>query len=161
MAVLQLCVGRRTLVFKIFHADHVPGALRDFLASPDHRFLGVAVDADVRRLSEDCGLAVANAVELRHVAVEVLARPDLWNAGLKALTREDVGRRVDVGGRRVDSRRRLMEVRRLSIHGDGSRRRRRPGSDVSSAVATAAAVRSWIRWIRCTKGPGALRSNHV
>jgi hypothetical protein len=126
MAVLQLCVGRRALVFQIFHADHVPGAPRDFLASPDHRFLGVAVDGDVRRLSEDCGLAVANALELSHIAVEVLARPDPRHAGLKALTREDVARRVDSRWRLMEVWRRVMEVRRLSIHGDESRRRLRP-----------------------------------
>jgi hypothetical protein len=83
----------------------------------------VAVDGDVRRLSVDCGLAVANAVELSHIAVEVLARPDLRYAGLKALTREDVGRHVDSRWRLMEVRRRLMEVRLLSIHGDGSRRR--------------------------------------
>jgi ribonuclease D len=113
MAVLQLCVGRRGLVFQIFHTDHVPSSLRDFLASPDHRFLGVAVDGDVRRLSEDCGLAVANAVELRHVAVEVLARPDLRNAGLKALTREVMGVHIDKPKRltmsKWDERRLTME----------------------------------------------------
>ncbi|KAG2588548.1 hypothetical protein PVAP13_5NG352324 [Panicum virgatum] len=37
MAVLQLCVGHRGLVFQIFHADSVPAARRDFLACPDHR----------------------------------------------------------------------------------------------------------------------------
>jgi hypothetical protein len=37
----------------------------------------------------------------------------------------------------------VMEVGRLSIHGDRSQRRRRPGRDVSFAVATAARVRSF------------------
>lgn len=88
MAVLQLCVGHRCLVFQIFHADYVPDALKDFLACPDHRFLGVAVDGDVRRLSEDCGLVVADAMDLTRVAVEVLDRPELRTASLKTLTRE-------------------------------------------------------------------------
>ncbi|KAG2590588.1 Werner Syndrome-like exonuclease [Panicum virgatum] len=95
MAVLQLCVGRRGLVFQIFHADRVPGSLKDFLACPDHRFLGVAIDGDVRRLAEDCGLVVANAVELRQVAAEALGRPKLRDAGLKALTREVTGAHID------------------------------------------------------------------
>ncbi|RLM92892.1 hypothetical protein C2845_PM08G21080 [Panicum miliaceum] len=112
MAVLQLCVSRRGLVFQIFHADRVPGALRDFLACPDHRFLGVAVDGDVRRLAEDCGLAVANAVELRHVAVEVLARPELRGAGLKALTREVTGAHIDKPKRLTMSK---WDERRLSM----------------------------------------------
>nr|CAB3477827.1 unnamed protein product [Digitaria exilis] len=112
MAVLQLCVGRRGLVFQIFHADHVPDALRAFLACPDHRFLGVAVDGDVKRLSEDCGLAVANAVELRHVAAEVLARPKLREAGLKALTREVMGVLIDKPKRLTMSK---WDERRLSM----------------------------------------------
>jgi len=90
MAVLQLCVGHRCLVYQIFHADYVPDALKDFLACPDHRFLGVAVDGDVKRLSEDCGLVVANAVDLRRVAAEALARPELRTASLKTL-REVMG----------------------------------------------------------------------
>ncbi|CAO1948424.1 unnamed protein product [Urochloa humidicola] len=112
MAVLQLCVGRRGLVFQIFHADRVPAALRDFLACPDHRFLGVAVDGDVRRLAEDCGLAVANAVELRRVAAEALGRPELRCAGLKALTREVAGLHIDKPKRLTMSR---WEERRLSV----------------------------------------------
>ncbi|CAL4974924.1 unnamed protein product [Urochloa decumbens] len=111
MAVLQLCVGRRGLVFQIFHADRVPSALRDFLACPDHSFLGVAVDGDVKRLAEDCGLAVANAVELRRVAAEALGRPELRGAGLKALTREVVGVHIDKPKRLTMSR---WEERRLS-----------------------------------------------
>ncbi|OEL33113.1 hypothetical protein BAE44_0005868 [Dichanthelium oligosanthes] len=95
MAVLQLCVGRRGLVFQIFHADYVPDALRDFLACPDHRFLGVAVDGDVKRLSEDCGLVVATPVELRHVAAEVLDTPKLRAAGLKTLALEVMGVHID------------------------------------------------------------------
>ncbi|WVZ69408.1 hypothetical protein U9M48_018197 [Paspalum notatum var. saurae] len=91
MAVLQLCVGRRCLVFQIIRANYVPAVLGAFLACPDHRFVGVAVDGDVRRLRDDCGLAVANAVDLRHLAAEVLSRPELRKAGLKTLTREVMG----------------------------------------------------------------------
>ncbi|KAG2599579.1 hypothetical protein PVAP13_5KG425000 [Panicum virgatum] len=88
MAVLQLCVGRRCLVFQIARADYVPAALRAFLACPDHSFAGVAVGNDAERLHVDCGIAVAGAVDLRHVAAEVLARPELRGAGLKTLARE-------------------------------------------------------------------------
>ncbi|KAL6614801.1 hypothetical protein ACP70R_037071 [Stipagrostis hirtigluma subsp. patula] len=95
MAVLQLCVGRRCLVFQIVHADYVPDALHRFLASPDVRFFGVGVDGDVKRLSEDCGLEVANAVELTKLAVEALSRPELKGAGLKTLTREVMGVCID------------------------------------------------------------------
>ncbi|XP_002456090.1 Werner Syndrome-like exonuclease [Sorghum bicolor] len=91
MAVLQLCVGHRCLVFQTVHADYVPAALRAFLANPDHRFVGVSVDGDVERLYCDCKILVATPVDLRHVAAEVLSRPELRRAGLKALVREVMG----------------------------------------------------------------------
>ncbi|EES03381.1 hypothetical protein BDA96_03G265600 [Sorghum bicolor] len=112
MAVLQLCVGHRCLVYQIFHADYVPDALRDFLACPDHRFLGVAVDGDVKRLSEDCGLVVADAADLRHVAAEVLARPELRTASLKTLTREVMGVLIDKPKSVTMSK---WDARRLSV----------------------------------------------
>ncbi|XP_062179941.1 3'-5' exonuclease-like [Phragmites australis] len=95
MAVLQLCIGRRCLVFQIVHANYVPDALRDFLACPDHRFVGVGVDGDVKRLSEDYGLEIANAVDLRYIAANVLSRPKLREAGLKTLAREVMGALID------------------------------------------------------------------
>ena len=104
MAVLQLCVGRRCLVFQIARADYVPAALRVFLACPDHSFAGVAVGNDVERLHVDCGIAVAGAVDLRHVAAEVLARPELRGAGLKTLAREVMGAHVDKEERVTRSR---------------------------------------------------------
>jgi hypothetical protein len=112
MAVLQLCVGRRCLVYQIFHADYVPDALKDFLACPDHRFLGVAVDGDVKRLSEDCGLVVANAVDLRCVAAEALARPELRTVSLKTLTREVMGVLIDKPKSVTMSK---WDARRLSV----------------------------------------------
>ncbi|KAG2596483.1 uncharacterized protein LOC120710523 [Panicum virgatum] len=95
MAVLQLCVGRRCLVFQIARADYVPGALRGFLADPGHIFAAVGVGNDVERLYDDCGLVVANPVDLPPAAAEVLGRPELRRAGLKALAREVMGVDVD------------------------------------------------------------------
>ncbi|CAO2170876.1 unnamed protein product [Urochloa humidicola] len=95
MAVLQLCVGQRCLVFQIVHADCIPAVLREFLANPDHIFAAVGVDNDVDRLYDDCKLVVANAVDLRGVAADVLDRPGLRRAGLKTLAREVMGVHVD------------------------------------------------------------------
>ncbi|TVU00179.1 hypothetical protein EJB05_17570, partial [Eragrostis curvula] len=94
-AVLQLCVGRRCLVFQICRADYVPeAALRDFFACPDHRFAGVSVHYDVERMAEDYGMAVANPVELTTFAAEMLQRPDLGSFGLKDLTYKVMGVRI-------------------------------------------------------------------
>jgi ribonuclease D len=95
MAVLQLCVGYRCLVFQIVRADYVPAVLKAFLACPDHSFVGVGVDNDVERLYVDCKLLLANAVDLRYVAAEVLNRAELKYMGLKALTREVIGVDID------------------------------------------------------------------
>ncbi|RCV26523.1 hypothetical protein SETIT_5G252400v2 [Setaria italica] len=95
MAVLQLCVGYSCLVFQIVRADYVPAVLKAFLACPNHSFVGVGVDNDVERLYDDCKILVANAVDLRYVAAEVLSRPELRKVGLKTLTREVMGVHID------------------------------------------------------------------
>ena len=71
---------------------------------PDHSFAGFGVGNDVERLHVDCGIAVAGAVDLRHVAAEVLARPELRGAGLKTLAREVMGAHVDKEERVTRSR---------------------------------------------------------
>jgi ribonuclease D len=91
VAVLQLCVGHRCLVFQILHADFVPQDLVDFLADPGFRFVGVAVRGDADRLSDDHGLHVVNTVDLRRLAAEGMHRPDLRQAGLQALVRAVMG----------------------------------------------------------------------
>ena len=94
-ALLQLCVGRRCLVFQLLHADYIPAALKEFLADPDYRFVGVGVAADAARLWNDQGLNVANAVDLAEVAAEETGRRDLRNAGLKAIASAVMGVDLD------------------------------------------------------------------
>ncbi|KAL6845343.1 hypothetical protein ACP4OV_024838 [Aristida adscensionis] len=85
-ALLQLCVGRRCLIFQLLHADHYPAAMWDFLGEPDFRFVGVGVDEDAQRLSDEFeDLEVANTVDLGELAAEEMGRPALRHAGLKAI----------------------------------------------------------------------------
>ncbi|KAL6614796.1 hypothetical protein ACP70R_037066 [Stipagrostis hirtigluma subsp. patula] len=91
VATLQLCVGRRCLIFQLLHADYFPGALAEFLGEPAFRFVGVGVDADVERLVEDHELQVANAVDLRALAADGMHRPELRQAGLRALVAAVLG----------------------------------------------------------------------
>ena len=51
VALLQLCIGHRCLIFQLLHADFFPRALERFLADPDFRFVGVGVQDDADRLS--------------------------------------------------------------------------------------------------------------
>uniref|UniRef100_A0A0E0JLZ8 3'-5' exonuclease domain-containing protein n=1 Tax=Oryza punctata TaxID=4537 RepID=A0A0E0JLZ8_ORYPU len=96
LAVLQLCVGRRCLVFQIYQAGNVvPRELAEFLADPGVRFVGVGVDGDVQRLAEECNLRVACTVDLRGAAAAVLGRPELASAGLKSLALTVMGVRME------------------------------------------------------------------
>ena len=94
-ALLQLCVGRRCLIFQLLHADYIPDALGEFLRDDDYRFAGVGVGADAERLWNDKGLNVANTVDLAEVAAEEMGRPDLRNAGLKAIASAVMGVDID------------------------------------------------------------------
>ncbi|XP_068660037.1 3'-5' exonuclease-like [Aristolochia californica] len=85
VALLQLCVGRRCLIFQLFHADYVPQALVNFLTNPNFTFVGVGIESDVEKLLVDYGLAVSRQVDLRSLAADRLGRRELARAGLKTL----------------------------------------------------------------------------
>ncbi|KAK1301910.1 hypothetical protein QJS10_CPB12g00654 [Acorus calamus] len=53
VAVLQLCVDRRCLVFQILRCGAIPDALSDFLSDERFTFIGVKIPEDVRRLTLD------------------------------------------------------------------------------------------------------------
>ncbi|KAM0919547.1 hypothetical protein ACQ4PT_008109 [Festuca glaucescens] len=95
IAVIQLCVADRCLVYQVYHAEYIPAELAAFLADPAFCFAAVGVAGDVKRLWEDCNLEVAHAVDLPPVAAAVLGRPELRQAGLKTLAREVMGTLVE------------------------------------------------------------------
>ncbi|PNX82230.1 polynucleotidyl transferase ribonuclease H-like superfamily protein [Trifolium pratense] len=47
---LQLCVGRRCLIFQLAHATYVPKSLRNFLLNRNHTFVGFWNHSDRRKL---------------------------------------------------------------------------------------------------------------
>jgi len=49
---LQLCVGRRCLIFQLAHANRVPSNLRTFLNNPNHNFVGFWNHSDRRKLKQ-------------------------------------------------------------------------------------------------------------
>ncbi|XP_014492605.1 Werner Syndrome-like exonuclease [Vigna radiata var. radiata] len=95
VATLQLCVGRRCIVFQILHAPFIPLSLVSFLGDANNTFMGVGIQGDVQKLLEDCSLRVANFLELGSLAVEKLGDPALNTAGLKTLGLRVLGLEVD------------------------------------------------------------------
>ncbi|WVZ69396.1 hypothetical protein U9M48_018187 [Paspalum notatum var. saurae] len=94
-ALLQLCVGRRCLIFQLLYADNFPKALREFLGDPGFRFVGVGVADDAERIRNDYGLVVSNTVDLAPLAAKEMGRPDLRYAGLKAIAKAVIDADVD------------------------------------------------------------------
>ncbi|TKY65909.1 Werner syndrome ATP-dependent helicase-like [Spatholobus suberectus] len=95
VATLQLCVGRRCLVFQILHAPFIPRSLASFLGDTKHTFVGVGIQGDVQKLLEDCSLRVAYFVELCSLAVEKLRDRAMKTAGLKTLGLRVLGLEVE------------------------------------------------------------------
>ncbi|CAN6233818.1 unnamed protein product [Urochloa humidicola] len=84
-AILQLCVGRRCLIFQLLHCDYIPDALEEFLSDSGYTFVGVGVEADAERLWNDYELDVDNWEDLAELAAEEMEDPGLRNAGLKGI----------------------------------------------------------------------------
>ncbi|KAI9159774.1 hypothetical protein LWI28_001807 [Acer negundo] len=91
VATLQLCVGRRCLIFQLIHAPNIPRSLVNFLLNQNYTFVGVGIDKDVEKLEEDYNMRVGNTVDLRGLAAYCLEMVGLRNAGLKGLAREVLG----------------------------------------------------------------------
>ncbi|KAK9139161.1 hypothetical protein Scep_008842 [Stephania cephalantha] len=95
VALLQLCVGRRCLIFQFLHAPGVPRSLLAFLGRPHYTFVGIGIEHDVERLEEDHSVRVARWEDLGVLADECLGRDGgLRRVGLRSLAREVLGRDV-------------------------------------------------------------------
>ncbi|KAA8517379.1 hypothetical protein F0562_017672 [Nyssa sinensis] len=94
VAILQLCVGHSCLIFQLLYARRIPQLLTDFLQNPNYTFVGVGIDGDVNRLSDDYDLEVSNTVDLRGLAARELGVRELRRAGLKELAREVLGKEL-------------------------------------------------------------------
>ncbi|XP_062116873.1 3'-5' exonuclease-like [Humulus lupulus] len=89
VALLQLCVGRRCLIFQILHAPNFPDSLTQFLGDGNYTFVGAGVYKDAERLASELDVDVTTCVELGDLAVEASGGDRrMKNAGLKGLARE-------------------------------------------------------------------------
>ncbi|KAL5565531.1 hypothetical protein UlMin_028695 [Ulmus minor] len=87
VAILQLCVGQRCLIFQFLYAQFIPQSLSDFLGNSNYRFVGVGIRGDVDKLASDWGLSVRNPVDVRDLAASAYRDPSLRNTSLKNLAR--------------------------------------------------------------------------
>ncbi|CAI9770565.1 unnamed protein product [Fraxinus pennsylvanica] len=55
VAMLQLCVERRCLIYQLIHSPSIPPSLVDFLSNQKCTFVGIGITADLEKLEEDCG----------------------------------------------------------------------------------------------------------
>ncbi|KAL6997691.1 hypothetical protein U1Q18_007817 [Sarracenia purpurea var. burkii] len=95
VATLQLCVGRRCLIFQLIHAPFIPSSLSNFLNNPMYTFVGVGIDSDAGKLENDYGLSVGTTVELGPLAAQEYGISALRNAGLKELARQVLGKEIE------------------------------------------------------------------
>ncbi|KAL5058103.1 hypothetical protein RYX36_029707 [Vicia faba] len=103
-ATLQLCVNNRCLIFQIIHSPHIPTSLLTFMANPNNRFVGVGIESDVEKLIEDYNISVANYVDLRNLAAQVLEDPAMLMFGIKRLAERVLGKIVEKPQRITRSR---------------------------------------------------------
>ncbi|XP_057786485.1 3'-5' exonuclease-like [Salvia miltiorrhiza] len=86
VATLQLCVGRRCLVYQIYHSRYIPQTLADFLSEENYTFVGVGIQSDLGKLYNDYEIGGdAGYVDLRELAANEYGMNSLKNAGLKRL----------------------------------------------------------------------------
>ncbi|XP_078151811.1 uncharacterized protein LOC144547079 [Carex rostrata] len=91
VALLQLCVGHRCLIFQLLYCDFIPDKLCDFLKDYRHRFVGVGIKEDAEKLERGYELEVAHAYDLRDFAVMEMDRNEMRHWGLQSLVREIMG----------------------------------------------------------------------
>lgn len=95
VAILQLFVSRRCLIYQLQKADKIPKDLKNFLKNPNYTFVGVGIQNDKQKLYRDYSLEVTKTTDLREMAAHELGDPDLRNAGLKKLAKVILRKDVD------------------------------------------------------------------
>ncbi|GAU50477.1 hypothetical protein TSUD_409620 [Trifolium subterraneum] len=99
---LQICIGRRCLIFQLTHATFVPKNLRDFLKNPDHIFVGFWNNSDRRKLeSSDHDLKMEeDPLDMRHYAVakDPADNENLRRASVNEIVEKCLGYEIEQSG---------------------------------------------------------------
>lgn len=92
VAIIQLCVGKRCLIFQLYHADDIPQSLIQFLGNYKFRFIGKGVWNDADKLYEDYGLVVAHPKDVSYWAAKKYHDRYYRKMGLKGLVLDLLGK---------------------------------------------------------------------
>ncbi|KAM7514124.1 hypothetical protein LguiA_003707 [Lonicera macranthoides] len=96
IAILQLCVGRRCLIFQLHHAQEIPASLYAFLNNTNFTFVGVGIGQDVQKLSDHRKLSVGGCVkDLQPLAASVYNDKEFEKMGLKRMASAVLGKVMD------------------------------------------------------------------
>ncbi|KAJ9188895.1 hypothetical protein P3X46_000250 [Hevea brasiliensis] len=85
VAIIQLCVGKRCLIFQLYHADYIPQSLIRFLGNKKFTFVGKEVQNDADKLFQDYKLHVAHTKDVGYWAAKKYDDSEYRRMGLKAL----------------------------------------------------------------------------
>ncbi|KAL4565458.1 hypothetical protein LXL04_029554 [Taraxacum kok-saghyz] len=69
-------------------------SLRNFFSNPSYTFVGVGIDNNLEKLTEDHNLLAAKTADLRVLAMEMYGLRELKNSGIKDLTRRVLGKEM-------------------------------------------------------------------
>nr|CAD1830545.1 unnamed protein product [Ananas comosus var. bracteatus] len=111
IALLQLCVGNRCLIYQLLHSysdsdsdsdgdgdsddDYSAGELFSFFRDDRFCFVAAGVDEVAYRLRRAHSFLVRNTADLGEMAATRLGREDLQRAGLERLARKVMGLKMD------------------------------------------------------------------
>ncbi|XP_074281525.1 uncharacterized protein LOC141606337 [Silene latifolia] len=92
-ATIQLCIGRRCLIFQLHHADSCPMILRRMLSDPQITFVGIWNSQDAAKLRESrhrLEMEAGMPIDLRHHAEDDDGRR-LYRATIAEIAEEVLG----------------------------------------------------------------------
>ncbi|KAI4348129.1 hypothetical protein L6164_008888 [Bauhinia variegata] len=92
VAIVQICMGHKCLIFQTLHADAIPASLVNFLGNKNFAFVGVGVQEDARKLMQDHKLLVGRTMDIAEGAALKYKKPELAWIGLKRLAFELTGK---------------------------------------------------------------------
>ncbi|KAJ1689624.1 hypothetical protein LUZ63_013779 [Rhynchospora breviuscula] len=95
VALLQLCVGSRCLLFQLLHCERIPDKLYEFFLDSRYRFVGSDIKKDLEKLEDQYGLMAGSCWDDLRKLAENMGRPDLKGASLKKLMEEFVGLQLE------------------------------------------------------------------